>query len=140
MRLKYPNLELLEYKILQALPEMYPEMIPETISVNTQGLNVSVDMFQQIWHDAPDGMHRLKAEGMPEEMTYMYTSVFAISIPQDRNGFHTEKTFYAVCFGDQLAYILDDLAPGNQFFADLKNRSMAGIWYAGNRYSDKEEG
>ena len=115
MSAKYPNLELLEYKIGEYVGDVYE---------SSYLVYCRADMFLQSWPNTAGGFSRpgmLSGQAITDE----YTTVFMV-----RDQFN--NIFYAVCFGDHFGYYIRE--PNDQFFEDLKNRRMCRVYEADDRY------
>lgn len=121
---RYPNLELLEYKVSQLLMKTRPENFGQTRK--NRAVEFNVIMFPQVWgstcigfDELPDGSAAIGGSAMTKE----YTSVF-----------HELCTnIYIVCFGDRPAYMVEEpFSPA--FLEDLNKRNMASLHNAKIRY------
>ena len=130
MKAKIPNLELLLYKAQQILahdPD-FIQMIAVIMGNDNHekvNLDFSVECFSQIWGSTCTGFDVTEA-GEPvmagSAMTEEYTTIV-----------HEKTTdIYCVFFGDRPCYKVD--SPSNEFYEDMRNRQMASLSRAKNRY------
>lgn len=115
MKAKIPNLELLQYKVIENLArdEDFMEKFNKVKEKNKfVTVDVVLDTFLQVWGDTSGGFESgLAGQAFIEE----YTTVA-----------HERVTdTYIVCFGDKLCYKIDD--PTEVFLEDLKNRQLKGL-------------
>ena len=106
MYMKYPNLELLEYKLRLALANTYPR------------LKFEAEMFPQTWGSTALGFGGIGGQAI----TTAYTTVF-------HEIYHD---IHAVFFDNQLAYIVKK--SNEAFNADLLTRNMADVGKAVTKY------
>lgn len=106
MYMKYPNLELLEYKLRLALADNYPK------------LEFEAEMFPQTWSSTALGFGGIGGQAI----TTAYTTVFH----------ETYYDIHAVFFSNQLAYIVKK--SNEAFNADLLTRNMADVGKAVAKY------
>lgn len=106
MYMKYPNLELLEYKLRLALADNYPR------------LEFEAEMFPQTWSSTALGFGGIGGQAI----TTAYTTVFH----------ETYHDIHAVFFSNQLAYIVKK--SNEAFNADLLTRNMADVGKAVTKY------
>ena len=121
MMAKYPNLELIEYKLKQFAFSEGADILK-----NACFLKFSADTFMQTWADTSTGFN-LKSGFAGEALTDEYTTVmemrWCIYKEDDKRKWNDSKdVIYGVFFGNELAYML--INPKEQFFEDLKNRRM----------------
>lgn len=120
----YPNLELLEYKVRQALAEDN-DFIRLIATRKHFYPDFTVEVFSQTWGNTCTGFDIL-ANGEPaiggSAMTREYTTVFH----------ELDTDCYIVCFGDRLCYKVTNA--NEQFLEDLKNRQMASLSKAKQNY------
>ena len=124
----YPNLELLEYKVRQALSknEQFCEMLKAAREKHKYvAVEFEVDMFPQMWSSTNLGFDTME-DGSPafggQAFTAAYTSVF-----------HEKLTdIYVVCFGSEICYQV--VNPTEAFRTDLKDRRMESLSQAKKIY------
>lgn len=126
--MKYPNLEMLEYKTRQFLkqcPEFNKLLMQKRAKENRGAIEFEAIVFPQLWGSTSLGFDVTEG-GDPtwggQMMTSAYTTVF-----------HELTTdYYAVCFGDQPCYGV--LEANAKFFEDLDKRRMASLSEAKKLY------
>lgn len=124
----YPNLELLEYKVRQALSKN--DQFCEALKAARErhkyaAVEFEVDMFPQMWGTTSLGFDIME-DGSPsiggQAFTAAYTSVF-----------HEKLTdTYVVCFGSDICYQV--VNPTEAFWKDLKEHRMASLSQAKKLY------
>lgn len=130
MNARIPNLELLLYKVQQALahdPDFVQKIAEMKQSKNHNKVYIDFDIecFPQIWGSTCTGFD-VTETGEPvvagSAMTKEYTTIV-----------HEKTTdTYCVFFGDRPCYKVDN--PSNEFYEDMKKRQMASLSRAKNRY------
>jgi len=120
----YPNLELLEYKVLMTLKNY--DKFCNPIQKKKGFIEFEAIVFPQWWGSTCTGFDVTK-DGTPSvggsAMTKEYTVVF-----------HELTTdIYVVCFGNCPCYIVDNA--NSQFFEDLNMRRMKSLSEAKEFYS-----
>ena len=128
MNPRYPNLELLEYKVKQILLKD-EETINKFNEIKEKKkyayLDFEVIVFSQIWGNTCTGFDIMEdgsAAWGGQAFTKEYTSVF-----------HELTTdTYVVCFGDRPCYKVTNA--NEQFYEDLNNRRMASLSEAKKLY------
>ena len=128
MNLRYPNLELLEYKVEEILSQD-EETINKLRDIRTKNkyacLDFEVIVFAQTWENTctgfdvmPDGSAAWGGQAFTKE----YSSIF-----------HELTTdTYVVCFGDRPCYKVTNA--NENFLMDLNNRYMASLSKAKKLY------
>lgn len=124
----YPNIELLVYKAEQLLAsdtEFQEAWKKAKGECQYLPIELNVDVFPQVWGSTctgfdvcPDGSPAISGCAMTKE----YTTV----VSENRTGFHV------VFFGDRPCYKVSDAK--DAFFEDMKDRNMAGLKMAMERY------
>lgn len=118
MKPTYPNLELIEYKA---------QLIISRKQKDNPLFDFSLITFPQVWGSTCTGFD-IMPDGKPvfsgSAMTKEYTTVVQVA-PID---------MYFVFFGNKPAYTVTN--PNENFLNDLKERNMAPVSLAEERYSD----
>ncbi len=113
--MKYPNLELLEYKAKQCLSEIH--------KINR--FDLEVELFTQMWGSTNTGFD-VTDDNMPTfggcSMTREYTTIF-----HEKN-----SQIYVVFFGSEPCYSSHN--PSEKFFIDKQNKNMASLSKAKELY------
>ena len=125
---RYPNLELLEYKVLEKLKthKEFMDCLNKKKEINRHaGIEFNVTVFPQVWGSTCTGFD-ITPTGEPViagcAMTKEYTTIF-----------HEVLTdTYVVCFGDRTCYCVRNAT--EEFFEDMKNHNMSGLHMAKKRY------
>lgn len=123
---RYPNLELLEYKAWKLISEKYGY----TGNTRTLYRNCSADMFQQIWPDTLAGLRSSEEQIARRQLTPEYTTV--MHLKWQIKGDNTDYEEYVIFFGQIPAYSVTDA--NKAFLEDLKDRNMASLLDAKDRY------
>lgn len=121
MGAKLPNLELLEYKIrekLQKDEDFMEEFERLKEDKRWYGLDLSFDMFLQMWGNTSGGFEGVGGCAMTEQYTV---------VVHER---HTN--IYIVCFGETPCYMVRDA--NQEFYDDLTNRNIKGLHSAKGVY------
>ena len=124
----YPNLELIEYQFKQEIEKRYPNIFEHYYET------IWMDVFRQVWASTALGFGGCGGSAM----TGAYTTVVTCVLTQ-RSSTTTDTTiletseFFGVYFDGRLAYFIED-RPTDKFFEDLKNRDMASVQKATERY------
>lgn len=104
--MRYPNLELIEYKAENAIREkFYPD------KKDKYWFKCIVDVFEQVWGSTATGFGGCGVSAITRE----YTTVCCVIA-------NLSNSYYLVFFGNELAYIIQ--SPNDKFFDDLKDRNM----------------
>lgn len=128
MNARYPNLELLEYKVRVALSqdEEFLKILEEKKRNNKYAYaEIDAVMFPQVWGSTCTGFD-VTEDGRPAlggcAMTKEYTTVMHELLTDT----------YIVFFGEKLCYRVTNA--NAEFFEDLQNRRMASLSEAKRRY------
>ena len=126
--MRYPNLELIEYKIRLILskdPEFQAALEAKRKERKYAYLEFQAMVFPQVWGSTCTGFD-VTEDGMPTiggcMMTTEYTTVFQELLTNT----------YVVCFGDRPCYSTKD--PNEAFLADLSKMNMASLSEAKKKY------
>lgn len=129
--MKYPNFELIEYKFLEKLRGLYPE-----IFVNYYP-RVYMNAFNQLWGSTTLGFCGCGGSAMTNAYTTVVDVYFSSRSSTTTNTIQEQPEFHGVYFDGKFAYMIDGKPP-EIFFDDLKNHNMADVITAKERYSDYE--
>ncbi len=126
--MRYPNLELIEYKIRLILskdPEFQAALEAKRKERKYAYLEFQAMVFPQVWGSTCTGFD-VTEDGIPtmggSMMTTEYTTVFHELLTNT----------YVVCFGDRPCYSTKD--PNDNFLADLSKMNMASLSEAKKKY------
>lgn len=127
---RYPNLELLEYKVKQLLSQdkeflSAVEAYKKDYNKKNAGFNFNTTMFPQVWGStctgfdvAADGSQAICGSALTKE----YTTILC----------ETLTGSYIVCFGDRPCYKVTN--PSEDFFNDMRQHRMVSLSEAKGRY------
>ena len=121
MMVKYPNLELIEYKFKQFVLVRCADILK-----NACFMKFRADTFLQTWADTATGFNLKKGfagQAFTDEYTTVMEMRWCVYEEDDKRKWHDSRNvIYGVFFGNKLAYL--SINPKEQFFEDLKNRRM----------------
>lgn len=127
---RYPNLELLEYKVKQLLSQdkeflSAVEAYKKDYNKKSAAFDFDTTMFHQVWGStctgfdvAEDGSQAIGGSALTKE----YTTILC----------ETLTGSYIVCFGDRPCYKVTN--PSEDFFNDMRQHRMVGLSEAKGRY------
>ena len=117
--MRYPNLELIEFKCMAIAYENHKEALKDLFAPKFK-----MDVFMQTWGNTATGFdadNGCSGQAFTDE----YTTVCEISWcrkDKEKGIVHVEEKIYGVFFGNKIAYMF--INPNKHFFKDLKNRNM----------------
>ena len=132
MRCGYPNLELIEYKFLNKISFLYPEILKKYYP------RVYVDVFNQTWASTALGFGGVGGSAMTDAYTTVVHVYFSSRSSTVTNTIEKIPEFHGVYFDGRFAYMLEG-EPKEKFFEDLRDRRMANVQEAMQRYSNHDE-
>ena len=129
MKCSYPNLELIEYKFISKIEELYPG------TYKAYYYDIRANVFPQTWSSTALGFDGFGGSAL----TMSYTTVMSAYLSQrsstTTNTIVSKPEFWAVYFGDRLAYLIEG-EPTELFFTDLENRNMASVQKSSRYYEE----
>lgn len=129
MTAKYPNLELIEYKFISKLKDIYPEIFVHFYP------RVWVEVFEQTWPSTALGFGGCGGSAMTNAYTTVVTVHFSPKSMTEINIINKTPQFRGIYFDGKFAYIVEG-EPPKEFFDDLKDRRMADVMVARARYTE----
>lgn len=128
--IKYPNLELLEYKCEETANAIHEEVLKDAVY-----FKFKMDVFIQTWANTATGFD-YEGGVSGQAFTDAYTTVCEMSwCDKDGEGNITESPnrIYGVFFNNEIAYMF--INPNKKFFKDLREHRMKSQKYALKEYT-----
>lgn len=136
MNAGYPNLELVEYRFLRLVGEIFPD-VRETLAFPT----FEAECFPQTWPNTATGFD-YPGVCAGSALTREYTTVMTMrgfeTSPDGRwTNRSSDVAIKATFFGNEPAYVL--MNPKGRFDEDVAGRNVASVSEAEERYGDEAE-
>lgn len=125
--MRYPNIELLEYKFKRKIEESYPGIFDHYYA------DMHVDVFTQLWGSTALGFGGCGGSAMTKAFTTVFQAILQKRSATSLNEIEDIPEFHAVFFEDRLAYMITG-EPTEAFYKDLRERMMAPVASAKERY------
>ena len=131
MTAKYPNLELIEYKFISKLKDIYPEIFVHFYP------HIYMDVFRQTWASTALGFGGVGGSAMTDAYTTVVHVYFSSRSLTVTNTIEKIPEFHGVYFDGRFAYMIET-EPKEEFFKDVKERNMASVDVAMERYCGRQ--
>ena len=128
--MKYPNLELIEYKFLSKMKYLYPLVFEHYYP------HIYMDVFRQTWASTALGFGGVGGSAMTDAYTTVVHVYFSPRSSTVTNTIEKTPEFHGVYFDGRLAYMIET-EPKEEFFKDVKERNMASVDVAIERYYER---